>query len=93
MDNKWVVVTTASRPWLVVPGRELSRDADTITLEEARVAVSWTRAVQSVMGLARTGPCEGSRISHAAVEVTVRWETIISATEEATAAWRKEPWV
>jgi hypothetical protein len=88
----YVVVATASRPWLVVCGREVDRTEELITLEGARCAVYYSRDTRSLLGLATIGPQAGSRITPPCERITVRYETVIDCTPAALTQWESEPW-
>lgn len=68
-------------------------EKDIITAEEVRMAVYWPSDVHGVVGLAAKGPTSGCRISPAAKRATLKGVTaVMEVTDEALAAWRKEPW-
>ena len=71
------------------------KDADKETLEahEVRMAVYWSTDVKGVIGLAANGPTKNCRISAAAKKAIIKGVTaVLELTDEALAAWRKEPW-
>jgi len=92
--NRFVVIATASRPWLVACGRLVNDDGEgRVELADARCAVYWSGETRSVLGLASHGPAPGSRISRACERVAIRGvELMLDATPQAVAAWRAEPW-
>jgi len=90
--EKYVVATTASRPWLVVCGKLIEQTEDQVTLEDVRCAVYYSPDTRSVLGLASHGPSESCRISRSTPRIVVRYETILEATPEAVEAWQAEPW-
>ena len=68
-------------------------DKETIEAEEVRMAVYWSADVKGVLGLANTGPSKKCRITAAAKKATLKGVTaVIEISDEALAAWRKEPW-
>jgi len=88
-----VVVTTEHRG--VFFGRELSRDmgARVVVIQQARVCVHWSAGTKGFVGLAVTGPLEGSRVSLGAPEMTLTGVTSITkCSPEAVAAWEAAPW-
>jgi hypothetical protein len=93
-SDRWVVIATSSRPWLVACGKIVDDDGNgRVTLAEARCAVYFSQKTRSVFGCASIGPQEGSRVSGACERVAVRGvELLIDATPAAVAAWKAEPW-
>ena len=94
-DKIPVLITTDSTKRGVFMGFIDPSDADKETLEatEVRMAVYWTTDVKGVLGLAATGPCKNCRISKATKRAVLKGVTaVIEVTDEALAAWRKEPW-
>ncbi len=88
-----VVIWTKSRPWLVACGDLVSRDGDTVTLRNARMACYYDASTRGVLGLASTGPGSSSRVSGACEAVTIGGvEGVAVASEAAIAAWRSQPW-
>lgn len=68
-------------------------DKETLEAEEVRMAVYWSTDVRGVIGLASGGPTKSCRISPAAKKAVLKGVTaVLEITEEALAAWRKEPW-
>lgn len=96
MKNKVpVLITTDSTKRGVFMGFIDPKDAglETIIAEEVRMAVYWSPDVRGVLGLASGGPTKSCRISPAAKKATLKGVTaVLEITEEALAAWRKEPW-
>lgn len=96
MKNKVpVLITTDNTKRGVFMGFIDPSDADkeTLTVEEVRMAVFWSQDVKGVLGLAVTGPSKKCRITAAAKKATLKGVTAtIELTDEALAAWRKEPW-
>lgn len=90
-----VLITTDSSKRGVFMGFIDPKDAEKETLEaeEVRMAVYWSADVRGVIGLAATGPTKDCRISKAAKKAVLKGVTaILEITDEALAAWRKEPW-
>lgn len=96
MKNKVpVLITTDSSKRGVFMGFINPNDAnkETLEAEEVRMAVYWSADVRGVIGLAAKGPTKDCRISAAAKKATLKGVTaVLEITEEALAAWRKEPW-
>lgn len=91
MLNKKVLVTTLHRG--VFFGELIKRENDEVTLKDARNCLYWTRSVKGFVGLAVTGPKEGSRIGPATEEMLLIGVTSISlCTDEAVEAWESETW-
>lgn len=90
-----VLITTDSTKRGVFMGFIDPKDADkeTLAAEEVRMAVYWSPDIRGVLGLAATGPSKNCRISAATKKATLKGVTaVIEITDEAVAAWRKEPW-
>lgn len=69
------------------------REATTVTLEKAQMAVYWPPEQRGVLGLAANGPVDGSRITPAVPEITLQDVTSLTVcSEEAAKAWEKAPW-
>jgi hypothetical protein len=93
--ERWAVIATRSRPWLVVCGRVERETAREITLVEVRCAVYFSGDTRSVIGLASGGPGVACRISRAATRVVIPRDAIeleLEASPEAVERWRAEPW-
>ena len=94
-DKVPVLITTDSTKRGVFMGFIDPKDSDKETLEaeEVRMAVYWSQEVKGVLGLAASGPDKACRISKACKKATLKGVTaVIEITDEALAAWRKEPW-
>lgn len=94
-DKIAVLITTDSTKRGVFMGFIDPKDADkeTLVVEEVRMCVYWDKDVKGVLGLASGGPTKNCRISPAAKKATLKGVTAIcEMSEEAIAAWRKEPW-
>jgi hypothetical protein len=92
--DRWVVIATSSRPWLVACGRLVKDNGHgRVRLDEARCAVYFSPPTRSVFGCATIGPQPGSRVSGACEWIVLRGvEWMAPATPAAVAAWRAEPW-
>ena len=94
-DKVPVLITTDSTKRGVFMGFIDPKDADKETLEaeEVRMAVYWSTDVKGVLGLAANGPTKSCRITASAKKATLKGVTaVVEMTDEALAAWRKEPW-
>ena len=92
--NRPVIVTTEFRGVFFgyVPNNQ-ARDVDTIRLERARMAVSWSADVRGVLGLAATGPSASCRIGPQVPAVTLRKVTaVFECSDESARGWEKAPW-
>jgi len=88
-----VVVTTDKDRRGVFGGELISEDGDRVTLRNARMAVYWSADVHGVVGLAAGGPTTSCRISPAVPKIGLNGVTaVMDMTDEAKAAWDKEPW-
>lgn len=68
-------------------------DAPTITIQSARMCISWNAETKGVLGLAATGPKKGCRISPAVPSLTLRDVTSVSlCSKEATEQWEEGEW-
>jgi hypothetical protein len=89
--KQYVVVTTTHRG--VFAGYLTRLGEREVVLEEARVCVHWSAVTRGFVGLAVTGPGDGSRVSSAAPSMTVLDVTaLIQCTDEARARWESGPW-
>lgn len=94
-DKIPVLITTDNTKRGVFMGFIDPKSADKETLEatEVRMAVYWSADVKGVVGLASKGPTKGCRISSAAKKAVLKGVTAtLEISDEALAAWRKEPW-
>ena len=88
-----VVVTTDKDRRGVFGGELLEHSGDTVKLKNARMAVYWSADVHGVLGLAATGPTKTCRISPAIPMIELNGVTaVMDMTDEAAAAWEKQPW-
>lgn len=64
------------------------------TLTNVRMCVYWSTGVHGVLGLAATGPLPDCRVTPAVSALTVREEieATMICSQEAIAAWEREPW-
>jgi hypothetical protein len=86
-----VVVTTIHRG--VFFGELVEEKDDVVKLSGARNCVYWPVETRGFLGLAATGPGNGSKVGPAAPSITLRGVTSISeCTPEAAAAWESGPW-
>lgn len=91
-DKQAVVVTTAHRGIFVGYTND-KPDAETITLEKARMIVFFSADTRGVLGLATRGPQHGSRVTPAVERITLREITaVMKASPQAVEAWESEPW-
>lgn len=69
------------------------RNAKTVTIERAQMAVYWPSEQRGVLGLAAQGPVPGCKIGPAVPETTLHEVTsVTTTTSEAAEAWSKAPW-
>jgi hypothetical protein len=94
-DKVAVLITTDNTKRGVFMGFIDPKDADkeTIEAEEVRMAVYWSADVRGVVGLAAKGPTKNCKITQAAKKAIIKGVTAtLELSQEAVAAWRKEPW-
>jgi hypothetical protein len=94
-DKVAVLITTDSTKRGVFMGFIDPEDAnkDAFVAEEVRMCVYWSADVRGVIGLAAKGPTKGCKITQAAKRVNLKGVTATAElSDEALAAWRKEPW-
>ena len=88
-----VVVTTDNTKRGVFGGDLATQDGDAVVLQNARMAVYWSKDVGGVLGLAAKGPSASCRISPAVPRIELVGVTaVMDMTDAAKAAWDKEPW-
>ena len=86
-----VVVTTKHRG--VFFGSLVSRDGTDVVLENARVCVYWSKDTKGFVGLAGTGPGDGSRISPPAPKIElVDVTAVLECSPEAADKWEAGKW-
>lgn len=94
-DKVPVLITTDSSKRGVFMGFIDPKDADKETLEahEVRMAVYWSADVKGVVGLAAKGPTKSCKITASSKRAILKGVTAtLEISDEALAAWRKEPW-
>jgi hypothetical protein len=94
-DKVPVLITTDSSKRGVFMGFIDPKDADKDVLEaeEVRMAVYWSTDVRGVIGLAAKGPTKNCKITSAAKKAVLKGVTAtLEISDDALAAWRKEPW-
>lgn len=85
-----VLVTTSYRG--VFFGYATCTDGETIKLRAGRNCVYWPAGQKGFVGLAHTGPIQGSRIGPPA-DMELRSVTaVLEVTPEALAKWEATPW-
>ena len=90
-NGRHVVVTTAHRG--VFFGAYDDRDGDEVTLKNARNCVYWSAQTRGFLGLAVTGPLDGSRIGPKVPSITLTAVTSITdCTDDAVERWEAAPW-
>jgi hypothetical protein len=89
--GKAVVVTTEHRG--VFFGYFEKITGDTVVLKKVRNCIYWPTSVKGFIGLATSGPLNGSRVGPPADEATLYKVTaILKASKEAVKNWEKAPW-
>jgi len=90
MEKRAVVITTKHKG--VFFGYTAQTSGKTIKLERGRNCLYWKENVKGFIGLAVTGPLDGSRVGPAA-NIEIRDITsVVECSPEAVAAWEKQPW-
>lgn len=91
MIGKKVVVTTNYRG--VFFGTLEKREEDRAVIVNARVCIYWSKETRGFVGLAATGPLEGSRISREAPRMElVGVSAVIECSDEAARGWELGRW-
>lgn len=95
-DDRALVVCTAKRGVFFgyAPGtaQEIV-ERGSVTLERARMCVYWSQATKGVLGLAASGPKEGSRVGPKVPEMACGEVTaVLVCSPEAIEAWERGPW-
>ena len=88
-----VVVTTEHRG--VFFGYLGTRDDDNrrVTLTDARNCVYWSASTKGFLGLASTGPLDGSKVGPKVPELRLYNVTSITrCSDDATSRWESGPW-
>lgn len=93
MSKKYVLVTTENRGVFGGYVADDSKAPAQITLTECRNAIYWPQATKGFLGLAVSGPPQGSRVGPAAAETTLYGvASVTTCTPEAVAAWERAAW-
>jgi len=90
-----VLVTTDKRGVFYgeIEDIEAIAEGDPITLKNARNIVYWSAATRGFLGIAATGPADGSRVGPAVPSLTLMGITSVAVcTEIAAAAIEAGPW-
>jgi len=91
--ERFVLISTKTRNWLVLAGILDSEDGDTVTLRDARMIAYFSPDAHGLLGVAASGPGSSPRVSPRVDSITVRGvETVIDCTAEARARIEGEPW-
>jgi len=70
-----------------------TKGKDPIDLLRARMCVFWSTATKGVLGLASTGPADGSRVGAAVPKIELRGITcVIECEPAAVERWERGPW-
>jgi len=92
-EKKAVVVTTEHRGVFFGYVLDDSKAPAQITLSRARNCVYWAANVRGFLGLATSGPLEGSRVGPAAAEFVIyKLTSVVTCTPEAVDAWERASW-
>jgi len=94
-QKRMVVVTTDKDRRGVFFGELVAYNPDKMTckLKDAQMAIYWSAATKGVLGLAATGPMDGSRITPIVPSVELNGvSAVIDASGEAQEKWRAKPW-
>jgi hypothetical protein len=86
-----VVVTTIHRG--VFFGELIEEKDGTCKLKDARNCVYWPTSVRGFLGLAASGPLQGSKVGPSVPKLTLNGVTSISeCSDDAVKAWESGPW-
>ena len=90
--GQYVVVTTQHRG--VFGGVLVERVGESeVVLADARVCIHWSSETRGFIGLAVTGPLNGSRVSQPAPQLILTGVTSVAAcTDAARQQWEAAPW-
>lgn len=92
-QKRTVVITTDKDRRGVFCGELVRQSGNTVVLANAQMAVYWPKEQHGVLGLAKDGPKNGSRISPVVSRLKVDGVTLVMDTSvEAIKKWRAEPW-
>ncbi|RMF04815.1 MAG: hypothetical protein D6773_05935 [Alphaproteobacteria bacterium] len=87
-----VLVTTAHRGVFFGYLKKHDSRNNTVQMKRARCCLYWPAEVKGFLGLAHTGPLEGSRVGPPA-DITLTDVTCIAeCTQEAVGRWEDAPW-
>lgn len=90
-QGKHVVVTTQFRG--VFFGVLEAHEGTDVTITDAMVCVYWSQSTRGFLGLAVTGPLDGSRVSKSAPRLSLAGVTSVTeCTPEAVEKWKGQPW-
>lgn len=90
-NNQPLLVTTLHKG--VFFGYGTQSDAPTITLQSARMCISWNADTRGVLGLAAIGPKKGCRVGPAVPSLTLRDVTSCSlCSKDAAEQWENGEW-
>ena len=95
MKKRFVIVTTDKDRKGVFAGDLVEHDKmnNTVVLENAQMAVYWGIETQGVLGLASSGPQNGSRITPIIPRIELNGVTsIMDTTKLAESQWKKQLW-
>lgn len=91
--KRYVVVTTDHTRRGVFAGELESREGGDVVLLNAQMCVYWSAATRGVLGLAATGPADGSRVGPIVPRIELNGVTaVIDMTDEARERWVSMPW-
>jgi len=93
-SERYVVVTTDEKRRGVFAGiLESGEVGGSVVLRESRMIVYWSAATRGVLGIAVTGPADGSRVSPAAPRTELDGITSITdCSSEARKRIEEGPW-
>jgi len=91
--KRHVVITTDQTKRGVFAGALESQDGENVVLTDAQMCIYWSAGTRGVLGLAATGPAEGSRIGPRVPRIELTGVTaVIDMTDEAVERWQTAPW-
>lgn len=93
-DGRPVVVTTELKGVFfgLLDGSHDPSDSSLI-LTSVQMCVYWSSDVRGVLGLAAKGPSKTCRVTPIVPKIELQKVTaVMDATDEATKAWRAQPW-
>lgn len=90
-ENPKVVVTTKHRG--VFYGTLIEKNGTDCVLADARVCIYWSKETRGFVGLAATGPADGSRVSPSAPRMEIVDVTaILHCSADAIDKWEQGKW-